>query len=93
MDEQGQTTFTPSRNLMVNSARIAKDWAIDGRGIALCPDFVLQEDIEKGRLIKLLANYKAPTQPISAVYLTGNVVPRKVRALIDFAVEDFELHG
>jgi len=83
-------TFTPDKSLMVNSARVAKDWAIDGRGIAFCPDFVLHEDIKKGRIIKLLDDYFASPQPISAVYLAGNVMPRKVRALIDFAVDDFK---
>ena len=90
INEQEQKLFTPSRDLMVNSGKIARDWAIDGRGIALCPDFVLQEDIEKGRLVKLLNQYSTPTNPISAIYLTGNVMPRKVRALIDFAVEDLK---
>lgn len=74
---------------MVNSARIAKDWAIDGRGIAICPDFVLQHDLESGRLVQLLGEYSMNKHPINAVYLEGNVIPRKVRALIDFVVEDF----
>ncbi len=77
------------RNLMVNSARIAKDWAIDGRGIAICPDFVLKSDLESGKLVKLLQEYSMNTHPINAVYLEGNVVPRKVRVLIDFVVEEF----
>ncbi|PJC86461.1 LysR family transcriptional regulator [Vibrio sp. HA2012] len=89
-NEQNQLSFTPSRNFMVNSGKIARDWAIDGRGIALCPDFVLQEDINEGRLIQLLTNYNTPTHPVSAVYLSGHVMPRKVRTLIDFAVEYFK---
>ncbi len=74
---------------MVNNARIAKEWAINGRGIAICPDFVLQQDVENGRLVKLLDEYSMNTHPINAVYLEGNVLPRKVRALIDFVVEEF----
>ena len=88
--EQQQIVFTPPRKLMVNSARIAKQWALEGHGIALCPDFVLNDDIAQGRLIKVLSDYQAPSHPISAVYLSGNVMPRKVRALIDFAVEYFK---
>lgn len=84
-----EVSVVPDRNLMVNSARIAKDWAIDGRGIAICPDFVLQQDLENGRLVKLFKEYSMSTHPINAVYLEGNVVPRKVRALIDFVVEEF----
>ncbi|ORT52230.1 LysR family transcriptional regulator [Vibrio sp. qd031] len=88
--DEKEELFNPTRNLIVNSARIARDWAIDGRGIALCPDFVLHEAIAQGRIVKLLNDYAMKTHPISAVYLTGNVMPRKVRALIDFAVADFQ---
>jgi DNA-binding transcriptional LysR family regulator len=84
-----QTSYAPIRHLMVNSARIARDWAADGRGVAMCPDFVLREEIEQGRLVQLLNDYSISTHPICAVYLSGTVLPKKVRALIDFAVEDF----
>ncbi|WP_229599907.1 type 2 periplasmic-binding domain-containing protein [Vibrio navarrensis] len=46
--------------------------------------------LHQGRLVELLGNYTMKTHPISVVYLAGNVVPRKVRALIDFAVNDFQ---
>ncbi len=82
-------SVNPSRNLMVNSARISRDWAIDGRGISLCPDFVLLNELKEGRLVMLMNDYSMKANPMNAVYLAGNVMPRKVRALIDFAVEDF----
>lgn len=87
-----QEIFAPNRNLMVNSARIAREWAIDGKGVALCPDFVLHKAIEQGHIVKLLDDYAMEKHPINAVYLAGNIMPRKVRALIDFAVEDFQTH-
>ena len=83
-----EISIAPSHRLLVNSARVARDWAVDGRGITLCPDFVLASDIATGRLIPLLDDYEMHSHPFCAVYLSGNVLPRKVRALIDFAVED-----
>lgn len=84
--------FHPSRNFTVNNARIAKDWAQNGLGIALCPSFVLQKyrDGENGKLVRLLPDYTMKTFPLCAVYLNGKVIPKKVRTLIDFAVKDFE---
>lgn len=87
-DGDNEILFAPPRHLMVNSARVARDWAKEGYGIALCPDFVLQQNIAEGQLIALLENYISPQYPVCAVYLAGNVLPRKVRALIDFAVTD-----
>lgn len=87
-DQDKEIVVTPPGRFMVNSPRIARDWAISGFGIAMCPDFVLNRDIEAGRLVRVLDNYDQPIYTFSAVYLDGNVLPRKVRALIDFAIED-----
>ncbi len=84
--------FHPSRHFSVNNARIAKDWAKNGHGVALCPSFILQkeqEENDENPLVPLLTDYTMQTHPICAVYLSGNIIPKKVRALIDFAVEDF----
>ncbi|MBF9003532.1 MULTISPECIES: LysR family transcriptional regulator [Vibrio] len=87
-----ESVFHPARNFTVNNARIAKDWAQNGLGIALCPSFVLQKyrDEENGNLVRLLSDYSMKTLPLCAAYLNGKVVPKKVRTLIDFAVQDFE---
>ena len=73
---------------MVNSARVARDLALAGQGIAYCPDFVLGDDLASGRLVRLLAGHPTPAVEVNAVYLAGAVLPRKVRALIDFAAAD-----
>ncbi|MBY6004810.1 LysR family transcriptional regulator [Salipiger bermudensis] len=82
----------PSR-FRVNSAQVARDLAVAGQGIAFCPTFVLGDDVETGRLVPVLENYDSPTRAISAVWLEGRTLPRKVRALIDFAVEDARRNG
>lgn len=90
LDGGQEVVGTPSRRFMVNSAQVARNWAVAGCGITLCPDFVLQQDISAGRLIPLLENYDKPSHPFNILYLEGNVLPRKVRALIDFALEDIK---
>lgn len=82
--------FSPSKKLMVNSARIVRDWTLTGCGIALCPDFVIQDELKSGQLTVLLDQYQLESRTIYATYLSGHEIPRKVRALIDFAVEDFQ---
>ncbi|MDF1801896.1 LysR family transcriptional regulator [Thalassovita sp.] len=90
----GTTDFdvqVPGR-FQVNSARVARDLARDGLGIANCPNFILNQDIEQGRLISVLTEFTTAVIPFSATYLEGRVLPRKVRALIDFAVADAKRH-
>ncbi|WP_417263398.1 LysR family transcriptional regulator [Celeribacter sp.] len=82
------TVQVPSR-FTVNSARVTRDLARRGEGIAFCPPFILGDDLETGQLVQLLPDFKGATHPISIVYLEGRTLPRKVRALIDFAVQDY----
>lgn len=72
----------------VNSARAAMDLAVGGLGIANIPRFALRDTIETGALVPLLEEFRGDSGPVSAVYLEGRALPRKIRALIDFAVED-----
>ncbi len=91
---EGQEVFiqVPGR-FMVNSARAARDLAVAGHGVAFCPTFVLGDDLEAGRLVALMPESVGPQHPVSVVYLEGRTLPRKVRALIDFALVDFRRTG
>ncbi|MEX5729380.1 DNA-binding transcriptional LysR family regulator [Rhodovulum iodosum] len=77
----------------VNSARAAVHLAANGFGIAYAPRFVLFDMLDEGALVSVLEAYSEETGPLSAVYLEGRVLPRKVRALIDFAAEDIRAAG
>ncbi|MGH1356559.1 MAG: LysR substrate-binding domain-containing protein [Thalassovita sp.] len=88
--QQGARVFhvdVPSR-FLVNSARVARDQAIQGIGIAACPRFVLTQALSDGALVEVLADWRPDPLPVSAIYLEGRTLPRKVRALINFAHED-----
>lgn len=77
----------------VNSARAAVELAANGFGIAFVPSFAAVEALEAGRVVPLLKGYEGEPIQLSAVYLEGRTLPRKVRALIDFAVEDMKASG
>lgn len=86
-NEQPLVVSVP-QTLLVNSARVARDWAIGGYGIARVPDFAVNDAIAREELVVLLEAFHYDSHPVNAVYLAGASVPRKVRALIDFAVVD-----
>lgn len=74
----------------VNSARAAVDLAAKGRGLAYAPRFAVYEALEAGRVVAVMQDQPGEIGPLNAVYLEGRVLPRKVRALIDFAAEDIK---
>ncbi|MGR3408362.1 substrate binding domain-containing protein, partial [Roseovarius indicus] len=77
----------------VNSARAAVELAADGLGICYTPRFALNDELETGALVPVLQDFQGLAVEINAVYLEGRALPRKIRALIDFAVEDIRLSG
>ncbi len=74
----------------VNSARAAAELAADGLGIAYTPHFAVCERLEDGSLLELMQSHTSDVAAVNAVYLEGRTLPRKIRALIDFAVEDIK---
>lgn len=69
-----------------DTCRIA---ALSHQGIVLQPTFLVGPDIEAGRLVELLPEYRTLEIGIHAVYPSRKHVSPKVRLLIDFLVESF----
>lgn len=85
-----ETAVTIQGRFQVNSARAAVDLAAKGRGLAYAPRFAVYEALRAGRVVHVLPDQPGETGTLNAVYLEGRVLPRKVRALIDFAAEDIK---
>ena len=84
----GEETVTVDGRFRVNSARASLELAAAGLGIAYAPRFAMQDWLTSGKLVPILTDYSTEAGPVSAVYLEGRSTPRKIRALIDFALED-----
>ena len=85
-----EIAVTVQGRFQVNSARAAVELAIKGCGLAYAPRFALREALAAGLVVPVLPEHAGETSALSAVYLEGRVLPRKVRALIDFAAEDIK---
>lgn len=59
-----------------------------GGGISALPDFIVEDDIRHGRLVRLLDGWNLPEGGIYSVYPDAHHVPSKVRAFIDFLREN-----
>ncbi len=60
-----------------------------GLGIAMLPDFLIDEHIRSGALVPLLPEYPMPEAGVYVVRPPGGNAPRKVRALIEIMLEKF----
>ena len=83
-----EVLITVEGKFHVNSARAACELAIDGHGVVYTPEFAIARDIEAGYLTPVLEGFQPEPVSINAVYLEGRALPRKTRALIEFASRD-----
>lgn len=57
-----------------------------GLGIALLPDWLIDEDLRSKRLVRVLPQWKTKELPLHVVYAGQRLLPARVSAFIDFAV-------
>ncbi|MEM9265042.1 MAG: LysR family transcriptional regulator [Cyanobacteria bacterium P01_F01_bin.13] len=91
-DGDGQVTEVPIQGqyLITNSAAI-RGCAISNMGLTLLPDWLVENDVATGQLVRLFSNYTVTTTDFnSAVWLlypTQAFIPRKTQVWIDYLVE------
>lgn len=59
----------------------------DGLGVAMLPDWLIRDELESGEIVQILPKWKPRDLPIHVVYAGQRVVPARVSAFIDFAVQ------
>ncbi|MDX1595287.1 MAG: LysR substrate-binding domain-containing protein, partial [Gammaproteobacteria bacterium] len=74
-----------------NNGDTCRVGALMHQGIVLQPTFLIGPDLEAGRLVEVLPEYRSLEMDIHAVYPTRKHVSPKVRLLIDFLVESFRI--
>ena len=70
--------------LVADSASVLQAFAVRGHGVAVLPQWLVQEDLDAGRLVRLLADHRFAPQGVYAMYPDTRHLPLKVRAFIDF---------
>lgn len=83
--------------LVANSSDVLRQAALDGAGIALLPDWLVQADVAAGRLVALLEEYETNPGPMDvgvfAVYQPNRRGSAKVRAFVDFIADSLAEEG
>jgi DNA-binding transcriptional LysR family regulator len=75
--------------LSANSGDPLLALALKDAGILLGPDYLVADDLNAGRLVRLLPNYKTQETPVYAVYPHSHFLPAKTRTFIDFLAARF----
>ncbi|RTE85837.1 MULTISPECIES: LysR family transcriptional regulator [Gammaproteobacteria] len=77
---------TQSKLPMVsNNGDVLVQAAVAGHGIALQPTFIAQQACNEGKLVSILNEHAPPSMGLYAVYAHRKLLPRKIRAFLDFS--------
>jgi len=87
--EDGTSQVPVSGRLQVNNGQALRVAALHGLGIVLQSAYLLQADVQAGRLVQLFPSYTLPSRPMSLVYLPDRYRSPKLRSFVDFLVERF----
>lgn len=69
-----------------NSAETIRQLALASLGAAICPAWLVEEDLNAQRLVCLLPEFELPKQNIQLLYPNTQTLPAKTRAFIEFLV-------
>ncbi|MNZ76036.1 transcriptional regulator [compost metagenome] len=70
--------------IVTDSAATLRAFALSGHGVAILPQWLIQDDLDGGRLARLLPDHHFARQGVYALYPDTRHLPLKVRAFIDF---------
>jgi len=88
LDRKGNSaSVRVSGNFVTNSGEALRTVALQGGGVCLAAGFLVRDDLEAGRLVRLLPEYRPVELSMNAVYPHRHHLSAKVRTFIDMLVE------
>jgi DNA-binding transcriptional LysR family regulator len=85
--EKEEATVVPAGPLFANNGDIAVPWLVAGGGIAALPDFIAEEALVSGALVRILTDWSLPQSHLHLLSPPSRLRPARVRALSDYLVE------
>lgn len=86
---QGRETVEVKGRFQANNGQALRMAALNGVGIVMQPEILLEDDLKAGRLLRVLPDYQAASRPMHVVYLPDRRLTPKLRSFIDFVVARF----
>jgi DNA-binding transcriptional LysR family regulator len=91
--DDGETTLAIKGNFCSNNGDVLAEAAMQGLGIALLPNFIVEQTLEQGRLVKVLENYARAPMTLFALYPSRRHVPAKTHRFLEYLFDHFSGAG
>jgi DNA-binding transcriptional LysR family regulator len=88
---QGDETVVIRAAFCCNNGEVLAEAAMQGLGITLLPDFIVEDTLSDGRLVRVLEGRERAPLELSVLYPSRRHVPVKTRLFIDYVVDQLAL--
>ena len=85
----GKHEIPVKNKLVANNSQLLSCSARSGMGIVLRPSYTLRDDLESGRLVRILPAYHVRTFALILAYPSRRLLSATVRSFVDFTVRQF----
>ena len=89
----GEQTFGIKGSFCSNNGDVLAEAAAQGLGIALLPDFIVEDALADGRLVKVLETFERAPLTLFALYPSRQQVPVKTRLLLEHLIDQLSPAG
>ena len=86
-DHLGWVEINMDAQMIVNDVSFAHQAILSGGGISYFPGTMVRDDIQNGRLVRLLSAWPLTTREVYLVYRGDRLLSPKVRAFLEFVEE------
>ena len=84
---EGDETIVIKAVFCSNNGEVLAEAAMQGLGITLLPDFIIEDALADGRLVRILEGRERSPLTLFVLYPSRHHVPAKTRLFIDYMVE------
>ncbi|MDX5629961.1 MULTISPECIES: LysR family transcriptional regulator [unclassified Brenneria] len=78
--------------LQINDSKAMLSAALEGFGIVLGAEVLLNEALARGDLLRVLPDYETPSRPMHLLFHGDRHLSPRLRAFVDFIVREFSSH-
>ena len=88
---EGSVTVTVKGRFRSNGIEAVLAAVIAGLGVSRVPIWMVRDELDSGRVRRILPDWRPKPRPIFAVYPSRRFLAPRTRAVIDFLVDEFRL--
>lgn len=86
----GRTTVAMTPGFLSNNAVVLREALVRGLGIGLVIEFLVADDLRRGRMVEVLPAHPLTPIEVSAVFPSARFIPQRARVFVDYLVRRLE---